>query len=84
MQTITKTGWYINKRRKWYCYPKLDVCLVSSEPKDTNKPNIRRRKDLLLAGSKENIRDLFQNSVSRNNKTGEVLNCKYVHIHEGA
>ena len=32
-----------------------------------------RRKDLLLAASKENIRDLSQSSVSLNSKIGNVL-----------
>ena len=33
----------------------------------------RKRKDLLLAASKENIRDLSQSSVSLNSKIGNVL-----------
>ena len=44
------------------------------EPKDTTKPKTGRRKDLLLATSKEeNMGDLSQSSVSLNSKTGEVL-----------
>ena len=44
---------------------------VGVEPKDATKPKNGRRKDLLLAASKENTRDLSQSSVSL--KTGEVL-----------
>ena len=70
----------------WMCV------LVSAEPKDTITPKIGRRENLLLAASKDNTRDLSQNSVSRNNKIGEVffffcgevLNYEYMHIHEGA
>ena len=41
--------------------------LVSVEPKDTTKPKIRRRKDLLLlAAGKENTGDLAQSSVFLN------------------
>ena len=41
--------------------PENLVCLlVDVEPKDTTKPKIWRRKDLLLTGSKENTRDLSQ------------------------
>ena len=37
-------------------YPKNWVhVLVGVEPKDTTRPKIRRRKDLLLAASKENM-----------------------------
>ena len=44
------------------------------EPKDTAKPKIERRKDLLLlAASKENTGDLSQSSVSLNSKLGEAL-----------
>ena len=43
------------------------------ESKDTTKPKIRRKKDLLFAASKENTRDLSQSSVSSNSKTGVVL-----------
>ena len=58
--------------------PVLPVCrpvhlLVGMEPKDTTKPKIRKRKDLLLVASKENTRDVSQSSVSPNSKTGEVL-----------
>ena len=56
--------------------------LVGVEPKDTTKPKIGRRKDLLLAVRKENTGDLSQSSVSLNSKTGEVLSQEYVHIHE--
>ena len=34
--------------------------LLSVEPKDTTRPKFRRRKDLLLAASKENTGDLSQ------------------------
>ena len=47
--------------------------LVGVELKDTTKPKTGRRKDLLLAASKENIMDLSQSSVSPDGKTGEVL-----------
>ena len=47
--------------------------MVGVELKETTKSKIRRRKDLLLAASKENIRDLSQNSISPNSKIGEVL-----------
>ena len=54
--------------------PKNWVCLlVGVEPQDTTKPKSRRRKDLLLAESKEKPRDVSQSSVSLNNKIGEVL-----------
>ena len=58
--------------------------MVSAEPKDTITPKIGRRENLLLAASKENTRDLSQNSISRNNKIGEVLNYENMNIHEGA
>ena len=55
-------------------FPENWVCLlVGVEPKDTTKPEIRRRKDLLLAASKENTGDFFQSSVSPNSKIGAVL-----------
>ena len=48
--------------------------LMGIKPKDTTKPKIRRRKDLLLSvANMENIRDLSQSSVSLNSKIGEVL-----------
>ena len=55
--------------KNWVCF------LVGVKPVDTNKPKIRRQKDLLLlAASKENLTgDLSQSSVSLNSKTGEVL-----------
>ena len=46
--------------------------MVGVEPEDTTKPEIRRRKDLLLAASKENTRHLSQSSVL-NSKIGKVL-----------
>ena len=49
------------------------LLLVGVEPKDTTKPKIWRRKDLLLAASKENTGDLSQSSVPLNSKTGKVL-----------
>ena len=63
------------KKCRWpFCYPKNGVrLLVGVEPEDTTKPKIRRRKDLLLAASKEHTGDLSQRSVSPNGKTGEVL-----------
>ena len=54
--------------------PKNWVCLlVDVEPKDTTKPEIKRRKDLLLAANKENTGDPSQSSVSPNCEIGEVL-----------
>ena len=47
--------------------------LVGVEPKDTTKPKIGRKKDVLLALSKENIEDFSQTSVSPRSKIGEVL-----------
>ena len=47
--------------------------MVGVEPKDTTEPRIGRRKDLLLAASKENMGDLSQSGVSKNSKIGEVL-----------
>ena len=47
--------------------------MVGVQPKDTTKPKTERRKDLLLAASKENTGDLSQSSVSPNSKIGEVL-----------
>ena len=38
--------------------------------KDTTQSKFKRRKDLLFAASKENIRDLPQSRVSLNSKTG--------------
>ena len=37
--------------------------MVGVKPKDTTKPKSGKRKDLFLAASKENIRDLSQSSV---------------------
>jgi hypothetical protein len=39
--------------------------------KDTTKPKIRRRKDLLLGAGKENSGDLSQSAVSPNSKLGK-------------
>ena len=47
--------------------------LVVIKPIDTTKPKIRRRKDLLLAASKQNTRDLSRSRVSLNSKIGDVL-----------
>ena len=68
--------WLILKKTwtPWWCYLKNWVdLLVGVEPKDTTKPKSRRRKDLLLAASKENTGDLSQSRVSWNSKIGEVL-----------
>ena len=56
--------------------PENWVCprVVRIEPIATTKPEIERRKDLLLAASKENTGDLSQSSVFLNSKIGEVLN----------
>ena len=48
--------------------------LVVVQPKNTTKPKIRRKKDLLLlAVSKENTEDLSQSSVSLDNKIEKIL-----------
>ena len=52
------------------------------QPRDTMKSKVRRRKDLLLATSKENTRDLSQSSVSPNSKIEGVLSQGYMGIHE--
>lgn len=50
------------------------VCLlVGDEPKETTKVKMRRRKDLFLAASKENTKDLSQSSISQNCTMGQVL-----------
>ena len=54
-------------------YQKTVDLLVGVKPTDTTKPKIRRRKDLLLAASKENTGDLSQSSVSLNSKIGKVF-----------
>ena len=46
--------------------------MVGVEPKGTTKPKTGRRKDLFLAASKENTRDLSHSSVFLNSKTKEV------------
>ena len=49
---------------RWDCYLKNWVrLLVGIRPKDTTKPKGRRKGDVLLAGSKENMEDLSQRSV---------------------
>ena len=48
------------------------VCLLV-KPKDTTKPKIWRRKNLLLAAREESRWDLSPSSVSLNSKIGEVL-----------
>ena len=59
----------------WHCYPKNWVhLLVAVKPKDTTKPKIRRRRDLLLlAAGKEITGDPSQSSVSLNSKIVDVL-----------
>ena len=54
-------------QKHWVCL------LVGVEPKDTTKAKSGRRRDLLLAASEENTRDLSQSSVSPNSRIGEVL-----------
>ena len=44
--------------------------LVGMKPKDTTKPKIRKRKDLLVVASEENIRDVSPNSITPNSKIG--------------
>ena len=46
--------------------------MVGVEPKDTTKPKIGRRKELLLAASKEDTGDFSRSSFSPKSKTGEV------------
>ena len=58
--------------------------LVGVEPKGTTRPEIGRRKALLLAARKENSQGLSQSSVSLHSKIGEILSYGYMHIHEGA
>ena len=54
--------------------PENGVSLLRGvEPKDTSKPKIRRRRDLLLAAGVENTGNLSQSSVSLNSKIGEGL-----------
>lgn len=60
------------------------VLLVGVEPIDTTKAKIRRREDWLLALSKENTKNLSQNSVSLNSKIEAASNQGYMHIHTGA
>ena len=57
-----------------YCYPQTGFPFwwVSSQ-KTQPSQKIRRRKNLLLAASKEGRWDLSPSSVSLNSKTGEVL-----------
>ena len=45
--------------------------MVDVKPVDTTKPKISRRKDLFLAASKEDSRDLSPNSVSSTVKLGK-------------
>ena len=47
--------------------------MVGIESKDTAKPKIRRRKDLSLPPNEENVRNLFQSSISLNSKIREVV-----------
>jgi len=47
--------------------------LVSFKPKNTTKPKMGRRMNLLLAASKDNTGDLSQSSISSNHVTGEDL-----------
>ena len=47
--------------------------LVGIELKDTTESKIGRRKDLVLAASKENIANVSQSSVSPNSRIGEGL-----------
>ena len=47
--------------------------MLCREPIDTTKPKIRRRKELLLAASKENTGKFSQSSVSLDSKMGEIL-----------
>lgn len=42
--------------------------MVDIESKDTTKPKSRRKKNLVLAASKENTRDFPQSTVSLNSK----------------
>ena len=58
--------------------------MVGVKPKDTIKPKIGRKKDLLLAASKKNPGVLSQSSVSLSSKIEGILNQGYMCIHKGA
>ena len=47
------------------------------EPKDTTRPKVRRRKDLLLVASKENTGDLFRSSIFPNSEIEAVLSISF-------
>lgn len=50
------------------------ICLlVGDKPRDAAKPKSRRRKDLLLAPSKDNTEDVSQSAVSQNSRIRGVL-----------
>ena len=83
-----KTQVWLNNKNSWITFLLLRiwdleymkllleswVCLfMGAEPKDPTKPEIRSRKYLLLAASKENTEDLSQSSVSPNSRIGEIL-----------
>ena len=57
--------------------------LVGVKPKDTTKPQIGKRKDLLLAASKKNTGHFSESHVFPNTKIGEVLSQGLMRIHEG-
>ena len=67
--SVRITEWIRKELLTW----KPGLPLGGFEPKDTPKPKNGRRRHLLLAASKENIRDLRQSVVFSNSKTGEVL-----------
>ena len=55
--------------RLFLVFPENQVCLlVGVKPKDTTKPKIWRRKDLLLLAASKNTGGLSQSSVSPNSK----------------
>lgn len=58
--------------------------LVGVKPTDITKPEMRRRKDLVLfAAIKENTKDLSQSSVCPSITTGDILSSGCMPIHEG-
>ena len=65
--------------------PENWVCLlVGVKPTDITKPEMRRRKDLLLfAAIKENTKDLSQSNVCPSITTGDILSSGYLPLHEG-
>ena len=55
--------------------------LVGVEPKD-NQAKDKRKEGFIPCG--KNAGNLSQSSVALSSSIGEVLNSRYIHIHEGA